>query len=74
MLDKVSHVLFSSHITPHSTTGRSPAELLQNRQLQSRLDLLRPDIEARVKDKQSKQQFYSDRHSKSRKFKVGESV
>ena len=46
--DKVSHVLFYSHITPLSTTGVSLAELLQNRRLRSRLDLLRPDIETTI--------------------------
>ena len=57
--DKVSHVLFYSYITPLSTTGVSLAELLQNRRLRSRLDLLRPDIEVKVETKQqSKQQAY----------------
>ena len=57
--DKVSRVLFYSHITPHSITGVSPAELLQNRRLRSQLDLLRPDIEVKVETKQqSKQQAY----------------
>ncbi len=29
--DRLSHILFYNHITPQSTTGVSPAELLQNR-------------------------------------------
>ena len=56
LLDKLSRVLFYSHITPHSTTGQSPAELLQNRRLKSRLDLLRPDLENHIFDSQNKQQ------------------
>ena len=72
LLTKLSHVLFYSHITPNSTTGLSPAELLQNRRLRSHLDLLRPDIEACVIDRQTKQQFYANQHSKLRQFKVGE--
>ena len=62
--DKVSHVLFYSHITPLSTTGVSPAELLQNCRLRSRLDLLRPDIEVKVETKQqSKEQAYMNHNS-----------
>ena len=74
VIDKVSHVLFYSHITPHSTTGLSPSELLQNRRLRSRLDLIFPDLGTRVSEKQSSQQYYSNRHAKSRNFEVGEAV
>ncbi len=52
----------------------SPAELLQNRTLRSRLDLLCPDIEARVLDKLSKQEQYANQHSKIRPFQEGEDV
>ena len=74
IVDRVSHVLFHSHLTPHSTTGLSPAELLMGRRLRSRLDLLQPDIEAHVYERQSKQQLYSNRHARSREFRVGEAV
>ena len=57
---RVSHILFYSHITPHSTTGISPTELLQNRRLRSQLDLIRPDVEAHVVGKQSTQQSYAN--------------
>ena len=33
--DRLAHILFYNHITPQSTTGLSPAELLQNRRLRS---------------------------------------
>ena len=42
--------------------------------LRSRLDLLQPDIEAHVYERQSKQQLYSNRHARSREFRVGEAV
>ena len=74
MRDRVSHVLFYSHITPSTTTGMSPSELLQNRRLRTRLDLLRPNISGRVFEKQEKQQQYADLHSKARHFEVGEAV
>ena len=40
---RLSRFLFKYRITPHTTTGRSPAELLLGRQPRSRLDLLHPD-------------------------------
>ena len=61
-------------LTPHATTGRSPAELLLGRQPRSRLDLLHPDANASVKISQSRQKFYHDTHTKARSFQVGEKV
>ncbi len=72
--DRVAHVLFHSHTTPTSTVGLTPAELLQNRRLRTRLDLLRPSIATRVVDKQAKQQHNANLHSKNREFKEGEEV
>ena len=40
--------LFQYRITPHSTTGQSPAQLLMNRRVRSRLDLTSPDTSNRV--------------------------
>ena len=48
----MAHVLFYNHITPNSTTELSPAELLQGRRLCSRLDLVKPDIQAQIERKQ----------------------
>ena len=47
--------LFVYRRTPHSTTGMSPSELLINRKLKSRLDLIRPDINTTVTNKQQNQ-------------------
>ena len=44
------------------------------RALRSRLDLLRPDIQARVISKQAKQKSNRDKHCKSRIFVEGERV
>ena len=46
---RLAKVLFHHRLTPNTTTGRSPAELLMNRQLKSRLDLIRPDVRRKVK-------------------------
>ena len=56
---RLTQVLFSYRITPHSTTGISPAELLVGCKLRSRLDLLHPNLEQTVQKKQWQQkQFY----------------
>ncbi|KFD59212.1 hypothetical protein M514_06441 [Trichuris suis] len=40
---QLASFLLSQHTLPCVTTGRSPAELLMNRRLRSRLDRLHPD-------------------------------
>ena len=74
LADKISTFLFHNHLTPQSTTGLSPAELLQNRRLRSRLDLIKPDLNAKVEHKQTLQKNYHDDHSRSQKFKMGDLV
>ena len=46
--------------TPNVTTGVSPCTLMMNRDLQTRLDLLKPDIASHVHNKQAGQKLYSD--------------
>ena len=45
---KLARFLFSDRITPQSTTGVSPSELLMIRKLKSVLDLLKPNVTDRV--------------------------
>ena len=71
---KLSRFLFSYRITPHSTTGKSPAELLMGKRLRTNLDLLVPSIEEQVKKKQAQQKLYHDRGTKLRCFQVGDTV
>ena len=71
---KVSRVLFKYRVTPHSTTGVSPAELMFGRQLRTHLDLLQPDIGQHVRHNQSKQKQNHDVHSRSREFNEGDTV
>ena len=66
----IDRFLFNYRMTPHSTTGISPAELMFGRRLRSRLDLLWPSesVSARVHDRQSAQKKF---HSKEpRKVKL----
>lgn len=71
---KLSRVLFQYRITPQTTTGQSPAELLMGRKLKSRLDLIKPDTGRRVRRKQEDQKSQHDVHTQKRSFKIGEPV
>ena len=68
---RIARVLFAYRITPLSTTGVSPSELLLGRQLRSRLDLIRPNTTARVEFKQQMKESHDDVHSRKRKIEVG---
>ena len=72
--DRIARLLFQYRITPHTTTGMSPAEMLMGRKLRSRLDLLKPNLEQRVTEKQRRQQFDHDKRSRIRQFSEGEKV
>ena len=72
--DRLARLLFSYRITPHSTTGVSPAELLMKRQLKSRFDLLKPNIATKVEQRQREQKYYHDSHAIAIQFQEGDSV
>ena len=72
--DNLSKFLFQYRITPHTTTGISPAELLLNRRPRSKLDLAIPDLAQKVRSKQLKQKLTHDHHTLSRKFNGGDKV
>ncbi|XP_033988673.1 uncharacterized protein K02A2.6-like [Trematomus bernacchii] len=71
---RLSRFLFSYRITPHATTGLSPAELMMSRRLRSALDLLLPDVKTRVQQKQLKQKQSHDTNRKLRSFSPGDKV
>ncbi|XP_056098696.1 uncharacterized protein K02A2.6-like [Rhinichthys klamathensis goyatoka] len=71
---KVSRVLFSYRITPQSTTGLSPAEMLQGRKLRSTLDFIHPDRRRRVERQQSFQKKHHDKQGSGRSFQEGDAV
>ena len=52
---RLAKVLFAYRLTPQTTTGVSPAELLLGRRPRSRLDLLKPHTADRVEKNQLKQ-------------------
>ncbi|XP_047123845.1 uncharacterized protein K02A2.6 [Hydra vulgaris] len=70
----VNRFLFSYRITPHSTTGISPAELLMKRKLRSAFQGLKPDLNNSVKEKQERAEKLSNRKAHLRKFDCGDQL
>ena len=71
---RLSKVFFKYRITPHSTTGMSPAKLLLSCRPRSRLDLLKSFTADRVEDKQLVQKQQHNRKVRKRSFKFGDCV
>ncbi len=71
---KLSCFLLRYRLTPHTTTGRSPAELLLGRQPRSLLDLLHPDVSSKVLERQAGQKRAHDTHTRARSFQPGDHV
>ena len=61
-------------MTPLTTTGVPPTELMLNRRLQAYLDLLQTSIGQTIRQNQNKQKIYHDTHSRARDFKEGNAV
>ena len=60
--------------TPQATTGKTPAELLMGRSPWTHLDMLRPNINARVDSKQLSEKLYHNNRSRERSFSPDEEV
>ena len=71
---RLSNFLLTYRSTIHSTTGVSPCSLFLKREVRTRFDLLRPDIESRVMGKQMQQKTDHDRHARMRQFLIGQRV
>ena len=71
---RLSRFLMWYRITPHSTTGSSPSELMWGRRLRSQLDLLLPDAERRSQEAQDRQKQAHDSHSVDRHFGINDTV
>ena len=72
--DRLSRFLSKNRLTPHTTTGLTPAELLLGRRPRSVLDLVRPNLSKHVRSQQESQKRHRDRHTKTRTFSVGDPV
>ncbi|XP_043093292.1 LOW QUALITY PROTEIN: uncharacterized protein K02A2.6-like [Puntigrus tetrazona] len=71
---KLSRVLFSYRITPQTTTGLSPAEMLYGRKLRCSLDFIHPDLTRKIQEQQQKQGNHHDKKADMRSFGIGDSV
>jgi hypothetical protein len=69
---QVSSFLFHYRTTPHSITGKTPAELLLKRMLRTRLSLVRPEAGQNIRDRQRSD--YNEAVSKVREFNPGDRV
>ena len=68
---RILKFLFKYRVTPQTTTGLSPAQLLMGRRLRTHLDLLHPDTSKRVIDKQEKS---ISTNKAPRTFKIGDKL
>ena len=71
---RLAKILFAYHITPQSTTGVSPSELLLIRRPHCRLDLVKPNFQRRVENKQLAQKNNHDTSTSTRTFVVNDPV
>ena len=74
LIERLARILFNYRVSPHSTTGVAPSELMFGRMIKSKLDLVKPNIQSRVEKNQSQQKAHHDQHAKNRKFSLGELV
>jgi hypothetical protein len=65
---RVSRFLLKYRITPHSTIGIAPAEMLMSRKPRSRLDVLHRDVRQRVQNQQKKQKELHDQRAVDRQL------
>ena len=71
---KLAQFLFTYRTTPNTVTTRTPAELFLKRQLRTRLELLHPNLSAKIATKQAISKEKHDSRSKAREFEVGDTV
>ena len=71
---RLSRFLLRYRITPHSSTGLSPSELMWGRTLRSQLDLLQPDPSRKAQQAQDQQKQSHDAHSTERQFNLNDTV
>ena len=71
---RLASFLLTYCTTPHATTGVPPCVLMMGRGIRTRMDLLRPDLDVTVQEKQFKQKQQHDEHSVDRSFLNGQQV
>ena len=71
---QLENFLFTYCTTPHATTGVTPCSLFLGRDLRTKLTLIQPDVERRVREKQAAQKHQHDQHARERSFAIGQKV
>ena len=71
---RISIFLLQYRVTPQSTTGVSPCQLLMGRRLHTRLDRIFPNKDDLVEKRQKQQAAAHDSHACKRRFSVGDTV
>ena len=72
---RVADILFRYRNTPHSTTGKTPAELFLKREPRTFLSLVKPSLKSRVESRQAASKLYKDgAHPKLRTFDLYQPV
>ena len=71
---RIQNFLLLYRSTQHATTGSSPAKLFLQRELRTRLSLVRLDLATYVSCQQEKTKMYYDQHAKFREIAVGSTV
>jgi hypothetical protein len=71
---KLTKFLFRYHTTPHTTTCRSPSELLYNRRLRTVFDLFKPSCREHTEKSLLRQQHSHNLHSRARNFCIDDRV
>jgi hypothetical protein len=66
--------LLTYRVTPHATTGVSPSEMMMKHKTRTLLDLLRPNVDAKVRMKQELQQEQFNGKIPVREFHQGQQV
>ena len=72
--NRLSTFLLTYRSTSHATTGVPPCILFLRRKLRTRFDLLKPNCEERVLEKQTKQKEKHDQRTKGWEWHVGQSI
>ena len=71
---KVVRFLLNYRTAPQSTTGETPAQLRWWCSLRTHVDILKPNVAARVATAQTQQKNGHDRHSRTWSFSVADTV
>ena len=71
---RLENFLLTYRSTPHATTNVAPCDLFLGRRIRTRLDLVKPNLERRVCEKQADQKQQHDQHVRLREFTIGQQV